>query len=204
MAGITFSICQMGSRRKARRVRTQQAEEHTMIKTLAIGVVVLIAALLLFAATRPDTFRVQRAASIKARPEKIFALINDLHGWDAWSPYEKKDPAMKRAYSGAAQGKGAAYAWEGNKEVGTGRIEITESSPPSRVTMALDMIKPIKAHNTVEFTVEPQGGSTSVIWAMNGNMPYISKILSVFLNMDRMVGRDFEAGLASLKAAVEK
>jgi len=175
-----------------------------MIKTLAIGVVVLIAALLLFAATRPDTFRVQRAASIKARPEKIFALINDLHGWDAWSPYEKKDPAMKRAYSGAAQGKGAAYAWEGNKEVGTGRIEITESSPPSRVTMALDMIKPIKAHNTVEFTVEPQGGSTSVIWAMNGNMPYISKILSVFLNMDRMVGRDFEAGLASLKAAVEK
>jgi uncharacterized protein YndB with AHSA1/START domain len=154
-----------------------------MIKTIAIGVVVLITAILLFAATRPDTFRVQRAATIKAQPEKIFALINDLHRWDAWSPYEKKDPAMKRVYGGAAQGKGAAYAWEGNKEVGTGRIEITESSPPSRVTMTLDMIKPIKAHNIVEFTLEPQGGSTTVTWAMNGDMPYISKILSVFLNM---------------------
>src|SRR6266849_10963363 len=109
-----------------------------MFKTIAIVVVVLIAALLIFAATTPDTFRVQRATSIKAPPEKIFPLINDLHSWDAWSPWEKMDPAMKRTFSGAASGKGAAYEWEGNHEVGKGRMEITESSSPSKVVIKLD------------------------------------------------------------------
>lgn len=175
-----------------------------MIKIIAIAVVILIAALLVYAATRPDTFRVQRAASIKALPKNIFSLINDLHSWDAWSPYEKKDPAMKRTYSGAAQGKGAEYAWDGNWEVGRGRIEITESSPPSRVAMNLNMIKPFEAHNIVEFTLETTGGSTNVTWAMRGTMPYISKVMSVFFDMDKMIGKDFETGLADLKMLVEK
>jgi hypothetical protein len=175
-----------------------------MLKTTAIIVIVLVAALLVFAATKPDTFRVQRAASIKAPPEKIFALINDLRGWGAWSPYEKKDPAMKRTYSGAASGPGAVYAWDGNKEIGKGSIEIAETLPPSRITMKLDFIKPFETHNIVAFTLEPKGEFTNVTWAMNGPSPYLTKVMSVFINMDRMIGTDFETGLANLKAVAEK
>jgi uncharacterized protein YndB with AHSA1/START domain len=175
-----------------------------MLKTSAIIVVVLIAALLVYAATRPDTFRVQRTANINAPPEKIFALINDLHGWDAWSPYEKKDPLMKRTYSGAVQGTGAVYAWEGNREVGTGRIEITESTSPSRVLLNLHMIKPFEGYSVVEFTLEPVGGSTKVTWSIRGAMPFFSRVVGLFINMDRMMGRDFDTGLANLKTAVEK
>jgi uncharacterized protein YndB with AHSA1/START domain len=175
-----------------------------MLKKSVIIVVVLIAALLIYAAARPGTFRVERTANINAPPEKIFALINDLRGWDAWSPYEKKDPLMKRTYSGAAQGTGAVYAWEGNREVGAGSIEITESTSPSRVLLNLHMIKPFEAYNIVEFTLEPGGVSTQVTWSMRGAMPYFSKVLGLFMNMDRMVGRDFEAGLANLKTAAEK
>lgn len=179
-----------------------------MIETFAIIVVVLlvvlIAAVLIFAASKPDIFRVQRLASIKAPPGKIFALINDFRSWPAWSPYEKKDPAMKKTYSGAASGKGAVYEWEGDKNVGKGRIEIADASPPSKVTLKLDMIKPFAAHNIVEFTLEPIGDSTNVTWAMNGHTPYIAKVMHVFVDMDRMVGKDFEAGLANLKAVAEK
>ena len=175
-----------------------------MVKTIVIVVVLLIGALLIFAATKPDTFRVQRAASIKAPPEKIFALITDLHSWSAWSPYEKKDPAMKRAHSGAANGKGAVYEWEGNKEVGKGRMEITDAAPPSRVTMRLDFVKPFEAHNTVDFTLEPKGDATNVTWALHGPSPYISKLMGVFFDMDNMIGKDFEAGLGNLKRVAEK
>ena|SRR5438309_10004986 len=175
-----------------------------MFKIIAIVVVALIVALLVYAATKPDTFRVQRSASIKAPPEKIFALINDLHSWGAWSPWEKKDPAMKRTYSGAANGRGAVYEWEGNREVGKGRMEIAESSPPSKVTIKLDFIKPFEAHNTVEFTLEPKGDSTNVTWAMQGHTPYFAKVIHVFFDMDSMVGKDFETGLANLKAIAEK
>ena len=175
-----------------------------MIKIITIAIVVLIAAFLGFAATKPDTFRVQRAANIKAPPEKIFSLINDLHSWGSWSPYEKKDPTMKRTHSGAANGKGAVYAWEGNKEIGKGSMEITESSPSSRVTIKLDFVKPFEAHNIVEFTLEPKGDSTNVTWAMHGPNPYLAKVMSIFFSMDRMVGKDFETGLANLKAVAEK
>lgn len=175
-----------------------------MIKTILIVVVVLVAAILIFAATKPDTFRVQRSASIKAPPEKVFALINDFNRWGAWSPWEKKDPAMKRTFGAATSGKGAVYAWEGNKEVGQGRMEITESVPSSRVAIKLDFVKPFEAHNLVEFTLEPKGDVTDVRWAMRGDTPYFAKIIHVFINMDSMVGKDFEAGLASLKAAAEK
>ena len=175
-----------------------------MFKKIAIVIVILVAVILVYAATKPDTFSVQRTTSINAPAEKIFPLVNDLHKWDSWSPYEKKDPAMKRAFSGTASGKGSAYAWEGNTEVGKGSIEITETSPPSRVRIKLDMLKPIEGHNIVEFTLEPKGDLTSITWAMHGPSPYISKVMGVFINMDNMIGKDFEAGLANLKALAEK
>jgi uncharacterized protein YndB with AHSA1/START domain len=175
-----------------------------MIKLIAIVVAALIASVLIFAATQPDTFRVQRAASIKAPPEQIFASINDFSRWGAWSPWEKKDPAMKRTYGAATSGKGAVYAWEGNKDVGQGSMEIVESVPPSRIKLKLDFVKPFEAHNSVEFTLEPKGDATNVTWAMQGDTPYFAKIIHVFINMDRMVGNDFETGLANLKATAEK
>jgi uncharacterized protein YndB with AHSA1/START domain len=173
---------------------------------LIIGIIVLlvIAAVLIIAATKPDTFRVQRSTTIAAPPEKIFPHINDFHAWTAWSPYERKDPNMKRAFSGAAMGQGAIYEWDGDKNVGRGRIEITEASPPSRGALNLDMLKPFEAHNKVDFTLEPQGSATLVTWAMHGHTPYLAKIMHVFFNMDRMVGGDFEAGLANLKAVAER
>ncbi|HTD06586.1 SRPBCC family protein [Undibacterium sp.] len=174
------------------------------IKTIAIVVVVLLAAVLLFAATRPDTFRVERTASIKAPPEKIFALINDFHSWGSWSPYEKLDPAMKKTFSGAASGLGSVYAWEGADKAGAGRMEITESSPASRVIIKLDFIKPFEGHNVADFTLHTQGEATTLTWAMHGPSPYIAKLMGLFFNMDHMIGKDFEAGLANLKAATEK
>jgi uncharacterized protein YndB with AHSA1/START domain len=174
-----------------------------MIKKIGIAVVALLAALLVYAATKPDTFRVQRAASIKAPPEKIFAVLNDFLRWDAWSPWEKKDPAMKRTFSAVTSGKGAVYAWEGNRDVGQGRMEIAESVPPSKVAIKLDFVKPFETHNIVEFTLEPKADSTNVTWTMHGPMPYISKLITVFVNMDSMIGKDFETGLANLKGITE-
>jgi carbon monoxide dehydrogenase subunit G len=175
-----------------------------MFKIIAIAVVVAIAAVLVFAATQPDTFHIQRSTNIKAPPETIFAFLNDFRKAASWSPYEKKDPAMKRSFSGAASGRGSVYDFEGNKDVGAGRIEIVESLPPRKVTLQLDMREPFEARNTVEYTLEPKGEATQVTWAMYGAVPYISKVICLFLDMDKMVGKDFEAGLANLKAAVEK
>jgi len=175
-----------------------------MFKKIAIVIAVLIAGVLIFAATKPDTFSIQRAASIKAPPEKVFALINDFKRWDAWSPWEKKDPAMKRTFGAVTVGKGATYAWDGNKDVGQGSMEIVESVTPNKVALKLDFVKPFEAHNSVTFTLEPKGDPTSVTWAMEGPTPYFAKIIHVFINMDSMVGKDFEAGLAGLKAIAEK
>ena len=174
-----------------------------MLKTIAIIAVVLIAAILGYAMTVPDNFRVQRTTSIKAPPEKIFPLINDFHRWGSWSPWEKMDPEMKRTYSGAASGKGAAYAWQGNSKVGEGRMEIADTSPPSKVTIKLDFMKPFEAHNTAEFTLEPKGDSTNVTWAMYGPSEFITKVMGVFVSMDKMIGKDFETGLANLKTVAE-
>jgi uncharacterized protein YndB with AHSA1/START domain len=175
-----------------------------MFKTIAIVVLVLLAAVLVFAATRPDTFRVERATSIKAPPEKIFALINDFHNWGAWSPWEKMDPAMKRTHSGAANGKGAVYEWEGNSKVGKGRMEITDTTPASRVLIKLDFFTPFEAHNSAEYTLQAQGDTTKVTWAMVGPNRYLAKLMQVFISMDSMVGKDFETGLANLKSSAEK
>ena len=175
-----------------------------MIAIAAVVVAALAAAVLLYAATKPDAFRIERAASIKAPPEKVFALIDDLHAWSAWSPWEKLDPALKKTFSGAARGKGAAYAWEGNKQVGAGRMEIVESSPSSRIAIKLDFLKPFEGHNVAEFALEARDGVTRVTWSMRGPLPYFAKVLHVILPMDRMIGKSFEDGLANMKAAAEK
>src|SRR5260370_19893185 len=160
-----------------------------MLKKSGMGGEGLRGGVLVFAATRPDSFRVQRAASVKAPPEKIFALLNDFQRWEAWSPWEKKDPAMKRTFSAVTSGKGAVYAWEGNRDVGQGRMEIAESVPPSKVAIKLDFVKPFETHNIVEFTLEPQGDSTNVTWVMQGAMLYISKLITVFVSMDSMFSK---------------
>ena len=175
-----------------------------MLRAISIIVVVLLAGVLILAATRPDSFHVERSITIKAPPDKIFAAINDFHRWSAWSPWEKLDPAMKRTFSGAESGKGAAYAWEGNSKVGEGRMEIVDALPPSKVTIKLDFVKPLEGHDTAEFTMVPNGDSTNVTWTMNGQSPYVAKLMGVFLSMDTMIGKDFEAGLANLKAVAER
>ena len=178
-----------------------------MVKLLSVVLAVLlliVGVVLANAAAKPDTFRVERTASIKAPPEKIFPLIDNFDNWGAWSPWEKKDPAMKRTRSGAASGKGSVYAWDGDKNVGKGRLEIAEASPPSKVTLKLDFERPFEAHNIVNFTMEPKGDATSVTWAMHGSVSFLAKIVHMFLDMDRMVGQDFEAGLANLKALAER
>lgn len=177
-----------------------------MLKTLAIiGVVIVvaIAGILLYAATKPDSFRVQRTVLINAPNDKVFPLINDMNAWTVWSPYEKKDPAMKRTYGAVTAGKGATYAWDGDKNVGQGSMEIVESSP-RKIVLKLDFLKPFEAHNMGEFLLEPKGDSTSVTWAIYGPSPYMSKVVGTFMNFDDMIGRDFEKGLADLKAAAER
>ena len=179
-----------------------------IIAIIAVVLAIAIAVVLILAATKPDTFSVRRAATVKAPPEKIFSLINDFHQWGTWSPWENKDPAMKRSYSGAPSGKGAIYAWDGNKNVGSGRMEILDASQPSKIVIKLDFFKPFEAHNTAEFTMLPQGNATNattnVTWLMHGPAPFMSKVMQVFMNMDKMIGKDFETGLANLKKVTEK
>ena len=175
-----------------------------IIAIIAVVLAIAIAILLILAATKPDTFTVRRATTVKAPPEKIFPLINDFHQWGTWSPYETKDPAMKRTYSGTASGKGAVYAWQGNKNVGSGRMEILDSSAPSKIVIKLDFFAPFEGHNTAEFTMLPQGDVTNVTWLMHGPVPFMAKIMHVLMNIDRMVGKDFEIGLANLKRLTEK
>lgn len=177
-----------------------------MLKIIGIiaGVfVIAIIGVLAYAATLPDTFRVQRSISVKASPEKIFPLINNLKDMNEWNPFAKQDPSIKITYSGPASGKGAAHAWTSEK-AGEGRLEITDSSPPSQVNMRLDMIKPMEGHNAIVFALQPQSGGTDVSWAMSGEYNYISKVICVFVNMDRMIGGEFEKGLADLKVMAEK
>ena len=174
-----------------------------MIKVIVISLIVVVAGILLFAATRPDTFRVQRSERINASPEKILPLINDFHQWGVWSPYEKLDPAMKRTYGGTPAGKGAVYEWNGNSKAGAGRMEIIEAGAAGTV-IQLDFTQPLVAHNVARFTAQPQGDATLLSWSMEGPAPYIQKVLGLFLNMDRMIGGEFELGLSNLKAVAEK
>jgi hypothetical protein len=176
----------------------------TIVIIVVAVILIAVVAVLGFAAIQPDHFRVQRSAAMKAMQEKVFAQIDDFHNWGSWSPWEKLDPAMKKIHSGPASGKGAIYEWEGNKQVGKGRMEITESSSPSKIVIKLDFFKPFEAHNTADFVLEAQGDSTNLIWGMNGQKPFMFKVMGLFFSMDKMIGKDFEKGLANLKSIVEK
>jgi hypothetical protein len=170
----------------------------------AAALVAVILAVMLLASRKPDEFTVKRSKAINAAPEAIFPHINDLHQWEDWSPYLKKDPAMKGAYSGPVSGEGAVYEFESNKEVGKGRVRITGSRPHSTIAMQLDMIEPFAASNAIEFTLTPEGNATQVTWSMSGKNNFLSKIISVFLDMDKMIGKDFDAGLTHLKIILER
>lgn len=174
-----------------------------MFFAIAIVAAVLVAALLGFAATRPNTFEVKRAQSIQAPADRIYPLIDDFHNWASWSPYEKLDPTMTKTFSGARSGEGAIYNWAGNNKAGQGRMEIAEASAPSRIRIKLDFLKPFEGHNTAEFTLEASGPSTNVTWAMYGPQPFLFKLMSIFVSMDKMLGKEFAAGLANLKAIAE-
>jgi len=179
-----------------------------IIAIVAVVLAIAIAIVLILAATKPDTFSVQRAIAVGAPAEKVFPLINDFHQWASWSPYENKDPAMKRSYSGSASGKGAVYGWEGNKNVGSGRMEILEASAPSKIVIKLDFFAPFEGHNTAEFTMLPQGDATNlttnITWLMHGPAPFMNRMMQVFMNLDHMIGKDFEVGLANLKKLTEQ
>lgn len=172
-----------------------------MIAILAI-LAASVGGLLAYAKTRPTAFRVARSTRIDASPDAIRPLVADFRRWTAWSPYENIDPALKRTYGGAPSGTGAVYAWEGNAKVGTGRMEIT-GDEPSKVTLKLDFMKPFEASNVAEFTFTPSGDGTDVTWAMSGEYNFMSKLMGIFVDMDRLVGKDFEAGLANLKSTLE-
>jgi len=173
-----------------------------MIKTIALLTLAALAALLIYASTRPDVFQVQRSTHIQASVDKIQPLIQDLHQFTRWNPYNKKDPAMQASYEGPASGPGSLYRFKGNKDVGAGSISIT-AMEHGKVTMALDMTEPFAGHNVITFSMQAQGDGTEVSWAMRGQSNFISKVIGVLFNMDKMVGTDFEAGLASLKALAE-
>lgn len=175
-----------------------------MLIIIAIIISVAIIMALILATTKPDSFRIERSINIKAPPEKIFPLIIDFHHMNTWSAWDKVDPAMQRSFTGAESGKGAMYAWHGNKEIGQGIMEILEATASSKVLIKIDFYKPFEAHNMVEFTLLPHGEATTVSHAMYGSSPYLSKLMSLVFSMDKMVGSKFEEGLASLKAAAEK
>lgn len=152
----------------------------------------------------PASFTVKRSLDMRAPADRIFPHVADFNAWPAWSPYEKRDPAMRRRFSGKPSGAGAVYEWHGNRNVGQGRMEILESTPPSKVRIDLQFIKPFKAHNVAEFTFDPHGRNTTVTWSMHGPTTFMSRVMGLFINMDKMIGKDFEAGLQNLKAIAEK
>lgn len=175
-----------------------------MLRMILWIVLVLVVACLLYATTRPNLV-VQRSVLIQAPPEKIYPYLNDFHQWSSWSPWEKMDPAMQKTYTGPESGRGAGYAWQGNSKVGQGTMEITDSAPGNHVTIKLDLIKPFENHNIAEFTLEPQDNdATRVKWTMQTQSSYMAKLIGVFVNMDKVVGTDFERGLENLKAVSEK
>jgi hypothetical protein len=178
-----------------------------MLDGLTFGAIVLcifLVALLAYATTKPDTFSICRSASIKAPPERIYPLIASLQSMNTWNPFVEPDPEIKISYSGPESGKGAAHTWAGNRKVGEGRIEITDAQAPSWVAMRLQMVKPMKADNAIEFTLARNGSGTDVTWAMHGRQPLVGKLMTLFINCDRMVGSQFEKGLTSLKAIAER
>ncbi len=183
---------------------SQPSKGSKVVLTILAIMVVVIAGVLIYAGQKPDAFRYERAITIKAPPEKIYPFIESFPAWTQWSPYENRDPNMRRTYGTLTAGKGATYGWDGNKNIGQGSMEILEATPPSKLIIKLDFMKPFEAHNMAEFTLTPVADGTTVTWAMYGPQPYISKVMGMAFNMDKMVGGDFETGLANLKAIAEK
>jgi uncharacterized protein YndB with AHSA1/START domain len=175
-----------------------------MLKKILLGLLVVIAALLLFAATRPNSYSVSRSMTIKAPPEKLFAMVDSFPAWPLWSPYEKLDPNMKRTIGGAPSGVGATYAWSGNKNAGEGSMQIYKSQPPNVVEIQLEFTKPMAGHDTAMFTFTPKGDSTMVTWTVRGPNPYIAKLLTMFMSMDRMLGGQMMDGLMAMQKVAEK
>lgn len=175
-----------------------------MLTTILVILIAPIIVILILAATKSDVFSLERRTTINAGADRIFPFLNDFRRWTTWSPWEGLDPALVRNYSGAESGKGAVYAWEGNKKVGAGRMEILETVPPSKVVIKLDFLRPWEAHNTVHFVLSPaSGGGTEVVWSMSGPQQFMGKVFSVVMPMEKLVGRDFDKGLAALKRAAE-
>ncbi len=172
--------------------------------TAIVSIAIIIIAFLLFVSARPNTFSLVRSADIKAPPERVFAQINDFKNWKSWSPWEKMDPNMTRTYGGVTSGKGAKYSWIGNKQVGEGNMEITHSQPFTNMQLDLNFLKPFKASNVTEFTLTPSAAGTNIKWEMRGPLNLMMKLMHMFMNMDSMVGKDFDQGLANLRALVER
>lgn len=172
------------------------------IVLICLGLAVLM--LLAYAATRPDEFRVERRLRIAAPADRLWPLVGELGGFNRWNPYERKDPLIKTRYDGASRGVGSRYAWESDK-VGTGSMEIIDQQPGRAVKMKLDFVKPFEAHNQAEFALQPTAdGATEVRWTMHGPANFVSKLMGVFIDMDKMVGRDFEDGLQNLRQLAER
>lgn len=174
-----------------------------MLKRVAAIAIALIAVLVLVVATRPSHLHVERSATIEAAPDLVFPLINDFHAWSSWSPWEKLDPDMKREFSGAPQGRGAWYGWTGNDQVGVGNMQITDSKPAQEVTILLEFKKPWEATNITTFRLAATPQGTKVTWSMDGENNFAAKAMSLVMDMDQMIGKDFEAGLANLGAVAE-
>lgn len=175
-----------------------------ILKIIAIVVALAVVGILVAASMRPDSFAVTRSVTINAPAGRVYPHIVDFHAWANWSPWEKLDPEMKRSFSGADSGKGAVYAWEGNGKVGAGSMQITDAIAPGRVAIALHFLKPMESNSVAEFALDPQGETaTKVTWTMRGPMPFVSKLFTLFVDMDKMLGGTFDTGLATLKALVE-
>ena len=175
-----------------------------MLVKILVAAVIVLAALAAYVATRPAEFRVSRSASFAAPAPAVFAQVNELKKWEAWSPWAKKDPQMKQTYEGPPAGTGAVTSWAGNKDVGEGRMSIVESRPAELIRFKLEFFKPFAATNSAEFSFKEEGGRTAATWTMRGQNNFIGKAMGVVFDFDKMIGADFEAGLASLKTIVEK
>ena len=175
-----------------------------MLFWIIIIVIALVVLVLIYGISQPAGFSVVREADFDATPKKVFDQINDFHNWQAWSPWEKMDPNMQRSFSGEASGVGAKYAWVGNKKVGEGNMEITDSEAARRMQLDLHFVKPFQADNVTEFTLTPQGKGTHVKWEMRGRAPFIFRVMRMFFSMDKIVGTDFENGFANLRGVVDK
>ena len=175
-----------------------------MLKWILAAVAAVIAIFAVVVALQPSDFRIERAATMKAPPAAAFAQVNDFNNWRAWSPWENVDPALKRVYEGPKAGAGASYAWVGNKDVGEGRMTITESRPGELVRIRLEFFAPMAAVNTAEFSFKPAGDGTAVTWTMTGRNNFLARAICMFVDMDKMVGGMFEQGLSQMKAVVEK